>query len=111
MDGPEALHGRGVQMVVVVVRDDDEVDRRQILEPEAGRHHPARSGERERARALRPLGIGEEAHSVQSEPGRSSAPTHVTVGASAFSRRALPSFGVHREAPRAGEKVDLKRRG
>ena len=74
---PEAPDRLGVQVVVVVVRDDDEVDRRQVLEPDAGRHDPARPGERQRARPLRPLGIGQEAHPVQlDQHGRVPHPGH-----------------------------------
>ena len=45
---------RDVEMVVVIVGDQHEVDRRQILEGDAGRVHPLRPGEAERAGRARP---------------------------------------------------------
>ena len=64
MGGDEAPHRRLVEMVVVIVRDDDGVDARQVLESEAGSDEAARPGEGHGARAIVPGGIGEDVDAV-----------------------------------------------
>src|SRR2546422_4622062 len=54
-------------MVVVVVRDQHRVDRRQVLEAQAGRHEAARARERHGAGPPRPDGIGQQIHAVELE--------------------------------------------
>ena len=66
----EPLDGRHVEMVVVVVRDEDDVDWRQVLEREAGRGHALGTGEPDGARAIRPLRIGQNVHPVQLDQQR-----------------------------------------
>src|SRR5919197_3747297 len=49
-----------VQMVVMVMADEHEIDRRQVFEPQSGRSMPLRAGPGDRAGALGPDGIGED---------------------------------------------------
>jgi hypothetical protein len=102
MLGGEALDRRDVQVVVVIVRDQHDVDRRQILERQAGPRDPARAGERQRARALRPVGIGQDVHAVELEQQRRMA-HQVTVAAPRLSRIAGRSLATDGKlAVRAG---------
>ena len=79
-DGQPA-NGRHIEMIVVIVRDDHDVHRRQILECQRGRREPLRARERERARALRPLRIREDVHAVELNQQRGMAdPGHGRLG-------------------------------
>src|SRR5215472_2935295 len=62
----EPPYRRLVEMVVVIVRDEHDVDRRQVLEGDTGWRkalHPHRAGER--AQPLAPHGVGENVHAVE----------------------------------------------
>ena len=62
----QAAHGGLVEMVVVIVRDQDEVDGRQVVERDAGRRVAVHADESaEGAAALGPGRIGEERHAVE----------------------------------------------
>src|SRR5213594_4815942 len=68
---------RLVQVIVVVMRDHDRVDRREIFELETGGRHPPRPRERHRARSARPVGVGENVDAVQlDQQGRMTDPGH-----------------------------------
>ena len=80
MRGPQPGHRRGVQVVVVVVRDEDEVDRRQILEPDGRR--TTRRGPANETGLARSDQMGSVRRLTPSSWTRSVAwPTHVTVAA------------------------------
>ena len=70
MGAGEARDGRDVEVVVVIVRDEHDVDRRQVLELEAGRSHTLRTGEPDGARARRPLRVGQDVHPVELDQER-----------------------------------------
>ena len=57
---PEPPQGLDVEMVVMVVRDQHRVDRRQVLEGDARRVDPLGPGEGDRARPLREDRVGQE---------------------------------------------------
>ena len=65
MDPRQRRQGREIHVVVMVVRDEDRVERRQCFHRDAGRAHALRPGEGERAGAPRPDRVDE-----QVEPGR-----------------------------------------
>ena len=61
---PEPAKGRQVEMVVMIVADEDEVDRRQILEAHAGRAH-AIGAERRKGRGdVAPDRVGEDVEAL-----------------------------------------------
>ncbi len=68
--GPEPLHGVEIQVIEMVVRDDHEVNRRQVLEREARRLEPPRPRPRDRARARAPVRIREQVDPVELQQDR-----------------------------------------
>ncbi|MCY1295228.1 hypothetical protein D9M70_445580 [compost metagenome] len=77
-------------MVVVVVGDEHDVDRRQIVKLDAGGVVALRSGKGERAGATRPDGVGENVHAVHLDEQRRVA-DHRHAQAFAFDAE----FGFH----------------
>ena len=67
----ETRDSAGVQVVVVVVRDQHEIDARQLVERHAGRRVAADPDPSpEGARAVPPVGIGQEVHAVELDQER-----------------------------------------
>ena len=100
MLGGEPLDRRDVQVVVVIVRDQDDVDRRQILEREAGRRDPARAGERHGLARSDQLRIGQDVDAVElDQQGRVADPGHGRGAAIVENRRQIA--GDRREVGRA----------
>ena len=96
----QPLHRGLVQVVVVIVRDQHDVDGRQILEAHAGRRHPLGAGERQRAGALRPLRIGEDVHAGELDQQRRVAdPGDGGLGLVRAQRHAVAGDGRQLEAP------------
>ncbi len=109
----ERLHARRVEMVVVVVRDDDGVDVRQVGERDPGRERALRAGEGERRRALGEDRIGQDVAAADlDQRARVADPCH-----RGNHRRAGCGVGVHERevrlrraasraaAPRAARRV------
>ena len=67
----ETPHRVFVEMVVVIVRDDHRVNRRQVLEAQPGRNDPAWPRELHGARALAPVRIREDVEAIELHEGRS----------------------------------------
>src|SRR5262245_22951799 len=66
-------------MIVVVVRDEHDVDRRQRVEVEPGRHETARTDPLKRRRAVAPHGIGQDVERTELQKYRRMAdPCHGT---------------------------------
>src|SRR5438034_122377 len=66
----QRLDGRQIGVVVVVVRQRHEVDRRQRVERDTRRDQPLRPGERHRARALGEDRVGQERDAVHADEKR-----------------------------------------
>ena len=60
----QASERRDVEMIVVIVADEHEIDRRKIFEADAGRPVSLRTDRADRRRALGPDRIGEDVHAV-----------------------------------------------
>jgi len=70
MHAGESANGRQIEMIVAVVRYEDEVDRGQVLEAQAWRREAPRTGERDGAGAVRPVGIGQDVDPVKLDQER-----------------------------------------
>jgi hypothetical protein len=104
MLGGQALDGGDVQMVVVIVRDHDDVDRRQILESEAGgatRLGPANDTGLARSDQLGSVRM----FTPSSWTSKVAWPTHVTVSAPRLSRIAGRSLATCGNAALRGANV------
>src|SRR5471032_364671 len=90
-----------VVMVVVVVRLEHEIDRRQRVERDSGRLKPARSRESHGRRALREHGIGEDVQTADlNEQTRVPDPRDVACGGIGASRDGSVRYGSWRNAAR-----------
>ena len=61
----QPLDSLNVEMVVMIVRDQDEMDGRQVFESQAWGHQPFGAGEADRARAFRPVRVCEDVQPLQ----------------------------------------------
>jgi len=71
----QGTQGRQIEVVIVIVGDDHEVDRRQVLQRHPRRHEAPGAQEGDRARRLGPDRIGQEGHVIHlHEQGRMTDP-------------------------------------
>ena len=91
---------RNVHMVVMIVTEHHDVDRRQIFESDSGRRYAPRAGERNWAGPVRPYGVGEDVETARLDQHARVADNGGAQSGDAIVRNGLP----HRDRlrPRSG---------